>query len=179
MDKDEFLKLVHRRVAQTSVGPSAIRNQGASGLIKTSREYFENSVNLREFREILTTNKYNDYLDNLTTDLKNRFEKGGQSWGAARKGLNLFFRDVVYNKYLADFLKIPTDYNENLRTLKNLEVPLDRDVTTGLTKLFADLPKWKSIKELTEKCMRLSETLIQKEAQIIKDRVKHDKGMRL
>jgi hypothetical protein len=35
------------------------------------------------------------------------------------------------------------------------------------------------IKELTEKCMRLSETLIQKEAQIINDRMKHDKGMRL
>ena len=35
------------------------------------------------------------------------------------------------------------------------------------------------IKELTENCMRLSETLIQKEAQIIKDKVKHDKGMRL
>jgi hypothetical protein len=150
VDRDKFLKKIHRRVAQTSVGSSAIRNQGASGLIRTSRDYFENNIDLRVFREQLTTDKYKDYLDILTTDLKCRFEKGGQSWGAARKGLNLFFRDVVYNKYLADFLEIPTDYNENLETLRNLEVPLDRDVATGLKKSFNDLPKWKTIKELTE-----------------------------
>lgn len=151
MDKDEFLKQIHRRVAQTSVGPSAIRNQGASGLITISRNYFEKNINLTKFRKTLTTDSYIDYLDKLTADLKSRFPTGGKSWGAARKGLNLFFRDVVYNKYLADLLNIPTDYKENLRTLRNLEVPLDRDVATGLNKIFDDLPRWTTIKDLNEK----------------------------
>ncbi len=151
MDKDEFLKQVKRRVAQISVGASAIRNQGASGLIKTSREYFENTIDLLEFRDLLTTDKYADYLDRLTIDLKNKFGEGGQNWGAARKGLNLFFRDVVYNKYLADFLKVPTDDQENLKMIRNLEVPLDKDVATGLTSVFRDLPKWTTIKKLDDK----------------------------
>jgi len=154
VDKDKFLRQIHRRVAQTSVGPSAIRNQGASGLITISREYFENSINLTEFRNKLTTD-YKVYLDKLTTDLTNRFPKGGQSWGAARKGLNLFFRDVVYNKYLADFLNIPTDYQENLKALRNLEVPLDRDVATGLNKTFDDLPRWTTIKNLNDRQSKL------------------------
>lgn len=151
MDKEEFLKQIHRRVAQTSVGPSSIRNQGASGLIAISRNYFEKNINLTEFREKLTTDSYNDYLKKLTADLRERFPNGGKSWGAARKGLNLFFRDVVYNKYLADRLDLPTDHKENLRTLRNLEVPLDRDVAFGLYKLFSDLPRWTTIKDLNEK----------------------------
>jgi len=155
VDKDEFLKQIHRRVAQTSVGPSAIRNQGASGLITISRNYFEKNINLTEFRDKLVTDSYINYLDKLTTNLRNRFPDGGKSWGAARKGLSLFFRDVVYNKYLADLLNIPTDYKENLKTLRNLEVPLDRDVATGLNKAFDDLPRWTTIKELNEKQSKL------------------------
>ena len=155
MDKVEFLKQIHRRVAQTSIGPSAIRNQGASGLITISRNYFEKSINLTEFREKLTADSYTIYLDKLTTDLRNKFPDGGKSWGAARKGLNLFFRDVVYNKYLADFLNIPTDYKENFKTLRNLEVPLDRDVATGLNKTFDDLPKWTTIKDLNQNQSKL------------------------
>jgi hypothetical protein len=155
VDRDEFLKQIHRRVAQTSIGPSAIRNQGASGLIRISRIYFEKTINLTEFRKKLVTDSYKDYLDNLTTDLRSKFPTGGKSWGAARKGLNLFFRDVVYNKYLADLLSIPTDYKENLKALRNLEVPLDRDVAGGLNKIFDDLPRWTTIKDLNEKQSKL------------------------
>jgi hypothetical protein len=151
LDKKEFIKQIQRRVAQTSIGPSSIRNQGASGLIAISRDYFENNIQLDEFRKKLQTIKYIDYLDELTINLKNKFPKTGQSWGAARKGLNLFFRDVVYNKYLADYLELPIDINENLRTIRNLEVPLDRDVATGLSNIYNDLPRWTTIKELTVK----------------------------
>lgn len=151
MDKKEFIRQIQRRVAQTAVGPAAIRNQGASGLIEISRTYFEKQIDLREFRKRLTSSKYVDYLDELTNDLKNKFPKSGQSWGAARKGLNLFFRDVVYNKYLADYLEMPTDLKENLSTIRHLEVPLDRDVATGLIKIFGDLPKWTTIKDLNPK----------------------------
>ncbi|MEX1238415.1 MAG: hypothetical protein WEB30_01810 [Cyclobacteriaceae bacterium] len=155
MDRDEFLKQIHRRVAQTSVGPSAIRNQGASGLITISRNYFAKNISLTEFRKKLITDSYKDYLDKLTADLRSGFPNGGKSWGAARKGLNLFFRDVVYNKYLADLLNLPTDYKDDLKTLRNLEVPLDRDVASGLNKTFDDLPRRTTIKDLNEKQSKL------------------------
>lgn len=155
MDKKEFIKHIQKRVAQTSVGSSAIRNQGAGGLIKICRSYFENSINLKEFRNHLTTKHYIDYLDELTIDLMNKFPKNGQSWGAARKGLNLFFRDVVYNKYMGDFLEIPNDFEANLASLVNLEVPLDRDVATGLLTFYPDLPKWNTIKSLNPDVSKL------------------------
>lgn len=94
-------------------------------------------------------------MDKLTDDLRGKFPNGGKSWGAARKGLNLFFRDVVYNKYLADLLEVPTDYKENMKTLRNLEVPLDRDVAAGLTKAFDELPRWTTIKDLNGKRSKL------------------------
>jgi hypothetical protein len=143
-----FIKKMHRRVAQTCVGSSSIRNQGAKGLIDTCRTFFEREINLNEFAKELVTGNYDLYLNNLTNILKNRFGKGGQSSGAARKGLNLFFRDVVYNMYLVDYLKLPSLYSENLSTIRNLEIPLDKDVGSNLNLLYPDLPKWDSIKNL-------------------------------
>jgi hypothetical protein len=75
----------------------------------------------------------------------------GRSWGAARKALNLFFRDVVYNRYLTDYLNIPNDFIENQYILRNMEVPLDKDVAKGLREKYSDLPKWQSIRQLTKK----------------------------
>ncbi len=46
----EFVKLMKRKIAQTSIGASALRNQGAKGLIKISRNYFENEIILEEFK---------------------------------------------------------------------------------------------------------------------------------
>ena len=131
-----FINQIRKRIATISIGSSAIRNQGAPGLIDISRKYFYQSINLKEFRKKLTTNSYFDYLNKLTDELVKSYPKNGRSWGAARKGLNLFFREVAYNHYLAEYLNIPTGYEQNLSILKNLEVPLDKDVATGLSKIF-------------------------------------------
>lgn len=149
MDKSEFIRLVQRRTSQVSVGPSALRNQGSGGLVEKCHSYFEKSINLKEFGRKLSTDKYADYLDTCTKELVDSFPTKGKRWGAARKGLNLFFREVIYNKYLADYLGLPSDFEDNLKSIKLLEVPLDRDVATGLISKFSDLPKWKSIKDLT------------------------------
>jgi hypothetical protein len=151
MTKEErqFLVQVHKRIAEISVGPSAIRNQGAPGIIKISRRFFFKQIDLKVFRRKLVTRNYTKYLDDLTKQLVKKFPKNAKSWGAARKGLNLFLREVAYNHYLADYLKISNNYKENLLILKNLEVPLDKDVGTGLYEKFPDLPKWTSIKDLT------------------------------
>ena len=149
MPDKEFIKSLQRRTAQISVGASAIRNQGASGLIDCCRYYFENSIDLKEFRKNLKSKKYIGYLDSCTFELVDSFPENGKSWGAARKGLNLFFREVIYNKYLSDYLNMPIDFKENLKMIEYLEVPLDRYVAHGLISKSSQLPKWTSIKDLT------------------------------
>lgn len=149
MKEDIFIEKLKRRIAQVSVGPSALRNQGAKGIIEICRVYFENSINLKEFKIQAEAERYKDYLDRNTTNLLNKFPENGKSWGAARKGLNLFFREVVYNFYLSNHLEIPGNIEENNRFLSQLEVPLDRDVAQGLRNQFSQLPKWKSIRSLT------------------------------
>ena len=150
-DKTEeyFHSLIKRKVAQTSVGSSALRNQGAKGIIEISRNYFENEIDLKEFKQQLYSDNFKEYLDDNTIKLRNLFPVNGQSWGAARKGLNLFFRDVIYNHYLREDLSINSD---SIKHLKKLEVPLDKDVAKGLfqEKENKSLKRWKSIKSLDQ-----------------------------
>lgn len=120
-------------------------------MIAICRHYCEHSIDLAEFRDYLPTNLYTGYLDRCTQEIVIRFPENAKSWGAARKALNLFFRDVGYNKYLADSLGIPILLKKNVDEITNLEVPLDRDVATALNELFPDLPKCTSIKSLTSK----------------------------
>ena len=146
---------MQRRVAQVAIGPSTLRNQGAPGVVAIAREFFEKNINLIEFRKVLETTEFPEYLDQLTLQLQRAFPRGGRSWGAARKGLNIFFRDSVYNKYLADYLDIPSNQTANVTILRNLEIPLDKDVATELTRRFDNLPKWTTIKRLDSKRSQL------------------------
>ncbi len=151
MKHEDFIPLMQHRIAQVSVGAAALRNQGAPGIVQICRDYFESSIRLAEFKENLNSENYNNYLDKQTNQLLKKFPKEAKSWGAARKGLNLFFREVVYNFYLANHLEISRNRKNNNLILKQLEVPLDQYVAKGLIKLNSDLPKWKSIKSLDEK----------------------------
>ena len=93
MTEQEFYKLIHRRLAQISIGASAIRNQGAAGLIDILREYFETQIDLQKFISSLADNLiYQEFLNGQTNIILTRFPDTAQSLGAARKGLNLFFK---------------------------------------------------------------------------------------
>ena len=74
-------------------------------------------------------------LDSLP--IKNR------PWGAARKAINLFLRDALYNQYLSKQFK--------LQSIESwLEIPLDSAVAKGL-KLQSnrdELPRWPGLKNL-------------------------------
>jgi hypothetical protein len=155
MKQAELIKQIHRRAAQVSVGASAIRNQGGRGLIKHCRDYFEKSIDLKEFAKVVKKDSYQNYLDIRTKELLALFPEGGRSWGAARKGLNLFFREVVYNRYLAAYLRLPLGLENDMQTLRHLEVPLDKDVASGLIARFPELPKWNRIKNLTPKAHKI------------------------
>lgn len=149
MTETEFIDNVRKRTAVVCVGPSALRKQGAAGIVDKSREYFKNEITLADFFSVLSDQKrFEEYLDQHTLDLVATYAEGGQSWGAARKALNLFFRDVVYNRYLSDFYGLPTDFVAQNIALRNLEVPLDKDVGTNLNEVDTSLPMWKSIKQL-------------------------------
>lgn len=154
MNHDEFLKQIHRRIAIVSVGGSAIRNQGAAGLIDIARIYFESSISLEKFFVSLKDEaSFKRFLDSHTDQLVDKFPKGGKSWGAARKGLNLFFRDLVYNIFIAEQYHLEVSFEQFNEEVKHLEVPLDSYVAQGLFKQSnKKLPRWISIKELkTEK----------------------------
>ncbi len=82
-------------------------------------------------------------LDAATEALRDRFPKGARNWGAARKAVNLFLRDVLYNTYLAKAYRMA-------RVRPWLEVPLDSYVARGLAAdpSGKDLPKWPGVKHL-------------------------------
>jgi hypothetical protein len=73
--------------------------------------------------------------------------KGNQYWGVARKCLNLFFRDALYNHYLR------TKYGL-AKFERYLEIPLDSHVGTELRhspegqNANPPLPRWKTVKGL-------------------------------
>jgi len=141
MNKKQLLKLFQHRVSELAVGSSALRNQGAKEVIKISRVYFD-SLNLTSFvkqNEI----DFKKRLNSATKRLVNRLPEGAKNWGTARKALNLFLRDVLYNSYLSK--------NYSFRKIeKYLEVPLDSFVIKGIKNDSKgnSLPKWKGIKYL-------------------------------
>lgn len=151
MTEQEFFQLLHRRLSQISVGSSAIRKQGASGLINTLRFYFETEISLEEFVNVLPIeNLFADFLNRHTTNVLARFPDTAQSWGAARKGMNLFFREIVYSKFFSHRFSLPDDFNEFNCLVKYLEVPLDKEVAKGLkADTNEQLPNWLGIKRLT------------------------------
>jgi hypothetical protein len=165
MNKTEFEKKLYRRIAQVSIGASAIRNQGGSGLIKILRDYFETEINPSTFFKALPKKKsYRDYLDYHTDQILKRFPKGAKSWGGARKGLNLFLRDFVYNGYFGNKYNVPTEYSELNSFIKYLEVPLDKEVAHGIIQdCQNEKPKWTNIRRLTPE---ISE-IFQEQAEII------------
>jgi hypothetical protein len=82
-------------------------------------------------------------LGKATRALMSTFPEGGQSWGGARKALNIFLRDVVYNT------DVSTHFN--LRRIRRwLEVPLDSYTAKGLRREPGGdkLPAWKGVKRL-------------------------------
>ena len=130
-------------MAESAVGATALRNQGASGVIAAAR-LFLMGLELRTFA-LREESHFLDQLDEATVTLQSALPAGARHWGAARKALNLFLRDVVYCSDLASHYRLQV-----IRTW--LEVPLDSYVTRGLHSypdLSDDLPQWSAIKSLT------------------------------
>jgi len=124
MKPRDFIETMQRMTAVTAVGPSALRGQG-KGVLKAAQLYL-GSINLSEI-PTATPEEYEDWLDTHTDTLLNTLPIRNRPWGAARKALNLFMRDALYNQYLND--------HYGIRKIETwLEVPLDSAVAKGLKK---------------------------------------------
>ena len=150
MNQHVFLKQIQKRLAQTSIGASALRNQGSAGLVKISRDYLE-KINLDIFFQTLKDETlYTKYLNRHTNQLLEKYPSKAKSWGAARKALNLFFREVVYNKFIADYYKLPNNFKKFNVAVRSMELPLDKFTGTAIHKYSNNTaPVWKSIKKLS------------------------------
>jgi len=141
MRPNDFIPTLQRKVAVTAVGPSALRGQG-KGVLSATQEFLSKVSLARLPRS--DPRRFGFWLDRqterlLTLPLKSR------PWGAARKAINLFLRDVLYNRYLCRHFRIN-------RVESWLEVPLDSAVARGLKRSSqrGELPSWPGLKGLTK-----------------------------
>lgn len=150
-----FLATMQHSVAVSAIGPSALRNQGESGVIDAARGFLA-QLDLSSY--MVKKKEEFDGLHNSTTEiLVQALPKKAQHWGAARKAINLFLRDILYNRYLAERYQFPMI--EEL-----LEIPLDSVVAKGLRKSCCrgELPSWPGLKYLSKEISFLYQTYAEK-----------------
>ncbi|MEY4507445.1 MAG: hypothetical protein RL297_2023 [Pseudomonadota bacterium] len=139
----EFLKLLERKTARGSVGPSTARGMGPKGTIAAARLYLE-GYDLRRIKA-RSEKTFQLNLDEATDELKYSLPTGARHWGSARKFFNIFLRGALYNRYTCE--------KYGLIGLEPwLEVPLDSHVAKGLLiePEGKSLPKWKTVIGLTQ-----------------------------
>lgn len=138
-----FLKMMQARTASLTIGASTLRNQGASNVVSNTREFLKR-LDLRRFRA-KTAKGFKNALDRETIKLKKVLPVGARNWGAARKALNIFLRDVFYNYYLREEYRFG-------KLEQWLELPLDKDAARGLREhseeMGIHLPRWPGVKHL-------------------------------
>jgi hypothetical protein len=140
MKPKSFIPTVKKKVAISAIGPSALRGQG-KGILKASQEFLAR-VSLARVPKSSAA-RFRAWLDHLTESLLGHLPTKGRPWGAARKAINLFLRDALYNQYLSrrfDLGKIESW----------LEIPLDSAVARGLKAEAGRgvLPQWPGLKNL-------------------------------
>ncbi len=125
MNEIEFMKTMQEKVAVSAVGPSALRGQGKGVLGATQRILKE--IDLLKL-PVGTQEDFYIWLDEQTNAILDAMPIHNNPWGAARKALNLFLRDALYNRYLCKRYCID-------RVEEWLEIPLDSVVAKGLIRM--------------------------------------------
>ena len=140
MRPDSFITTVQRKVATSAIGPSSLRGQG-KGVLKASQGFLS-SMSLARVPKTSEA-RFMDWLDRQTESLLDAMPIKNRPWGAARKAINLFLRDALYNQYLNCHYRLG-------KTEPWLEVPLDSAVAKGLKHIAerGQLPPWPGLKRL-------------------------------
>jgi hypothetical protein len=140
--EERFINVMQHSVAVFAIGPSSLRNQGAPGIIDAARNFL--SVLDLTYFNFESREDFESRLNKTTDCLLKALPEKAQNWGAARKAINLFLKDALYNYYLS------REYD--LRNIESyLEIPLDSAIARGLRKegKRGELPIWPGLKKLT------------------------------
>ena len=97
---DRFYRDMQRFIAVNTIGPSVLRNQKSKGVIKAAQDFLA-GVDIGAF-QCTSEAAFRVVLDGRTEELKQRLPKGARNWGSARKALNLFLREICYNRFLCE-----------------------------------------------------------------------------
>ena len=141
LNTTRFIRATQWRAARIAAGASATRRQG-KGAAKAAREYFCR-LDLRRFG-VSRRRLFRERLDRATHGLVSALPAGAQSWGLARKLLNIFLRDSLYTTYLVGHFHL-------MKAEPFLEIPLDSITARRLRENAGRrvLPRWRGVKHLT------------------------------
>jgi hypothetical protein len=136
MKDTNFLQLAQDFLAN-AFSISTVRRMGRSGTLEAVRAFLKR-IDLAHVSETSPPN-YIRTLDDLTSNFQRSLPKPAY-WGVARKCLNLFFRDALYNFYLRREFNLA-------KFEKQLEIPLDSFVGNALREEAegCDLPRWQGV----------------------------------
>jgi len=158
MKTKDFIITLHRKVAFSAIGPSALRGQG-KGVLRASQDFLAQMSLARVPKTSIK--RFQLWLDSQTELLLDSLPIKNRPWGVARKAINLFLRDSLYNKYLSRQFK--------LRSIETwLEIILDSAVAKGL-KLRSNrgaLPRWPGLKNLKPKVSEDFQVFASKQANL-------------
>jgi hypothetical protein len=136
-----FLEAVQCRTARAAISASASRGRGGEGVVKAARAV-TSRLDLDRFatRDRAT---FARVLDAATKELLGALPRRARAWGLARKLLNIFLRDSLYDGYL--------NRAHGLQQAERFfEIPLDSITATHLYSLAPELPRWLGVKHLDE-----------------------------
>jgi hypothetical protein len=115
-----------------------LRNTGASGVVEGARNALA-QVDVRRFARPDAASFARE-LNRVTEEVRRQLPVPADRWGNARKAINLFLRDVLYNAYLAQAY--------HFRTVEEwLELPLGSYTATALRGegVPGSLPRWPGV----------------------------------
>lgn len=140
----EFLRSVQGFIAN-AFSISILRNMGPAGTLANVRRFLKDDVDLALIGKT-EPSQFSNTLDELTESLRRKLPKDAKHWGVARKCVNLFFRDALYNFYLRREFDLA-------RFESHFEIPLDSHVGNALRGECegAGLAPWRTVKGLTPK----------------------------
>ena len=135
-----LLHTIQNHVARVAISPSAMRGPGSAGSVEAARSYLA-KLNLGDFG-VSSGQVFQSRLGSATDGLLAALPAPSRHWGLARKALNIFLRDCLYNRYLCEAYQL-----EQVEPL--LELPLDSITGSALVKeAHGSLPSWKTIRGL-------------------------------
>jgi hypothetical protein len=132
--KDKSLMQITNFIAETSIGSSTIRNMGPAGNIQLVRNFLK-VISIQDF--LIAAHfepTYKKWLNKQTSKLIKETNFRGDGFGPARKCINIYLRNIIYNSLVcAHFGLIPYSREFN-NVLSHLEIPIDSFSAKGIMK---------------------------------------------